>query len=414
MLDGLRDPAPRQLTALVVDDSASTRMMLGKMLERWNFDVLQAEQGQAALDICRDRQIDVMISDWMMPGLTGPELCRSVRRLMQSHFTYIILMTSKSESDEVAEGLDAGADDFLIKPTSAVELQARLKAGQRLVRMQDDLIEKNVRISEAYDRLHEIHQRIDRDLRAAAKLQASLIPPISGQLGPFEIGLCYRPHGHVGGDLVGHYPISDNRIGLYSIDVSGHGISSALLTAQLAGLFDPVRKDENIGLIRTSSGSYRPRDPAAIASDLNLRLGRDQESDLYLTMVLADVNADTGLVRFCQAGHPYPFVVREDGEVEMVGDGGMPVGLLDGAQYETQIVQLQPGERFVTFSDGLVEALSPGGDMLDEDGLVQLLKGASGTPAEVLEAAIAGTEEFVDSVGFEDDVSGIMVEMPAA
>ena len=341
-------------------------------------------------------------------------MCRSVRGLMQSHFTYIILMTSKSDSDEVAEGLDAGADDFLIKPTSAVELQARLKAGQRLVRMQDDLIEKNVRVSEAYDRLHEIHQRIDRDLRAAAKLQASLIPPASGRLGPFEIGLCYRPHGHVGGDLVGHYPISDNRIGLYSIDVSGHGISSALLTAQLAGLFDPVRKDENIGLIRTSSGSYRPRDPAAIASDLNLRLGRDQESDLYLTMVLADVNADTGLVRFCQAGHPYPFIVRADGAVEMVGDGGMPVGLLDGAQYETQIVQLQPGERFVTFSDGLVEALSPGGDMLDEDGLVQLLKGASGTPAEVLEAAIAGTEEFVDSAGFEDDISGIMVEMPAA
>lgn len=413
MPDGLLEPAARQLTALVADDSASTRMMLGKMLERWDFDVLQADQGKAALDLCRTRQIDILISDWMMPGLTGPELCRLVRGLPQSHFTYIILMTSKSESREVAEGLDAGADDFLVKPTSATELKARLKAGQRLVRMQDDLIDKNNRISEAYDRLHEIHERIDRDLRAAAKLQAGLIPPNAGQIGPFEIGLCYRPQGYVGGDLVGYYPIGENRVGIYSIDVSGHGISSALLTAQLAGLFDPVRKDENIGLVRTSSGTYRPRDPAAIASDLNMRLGRDQDSDLYLTMVLADVNADTGMVRFCQAGHPNPFVLRTDGSVESIGDGGMPVGLIDGATYETQIVHLQPDERFATFSDGLVEAISPGGEMLEEDGLSQLLRQATGTPAEVLAAAVAGSEEFVESAGFEDDVSGIMITMPA-
>lgn len=413
MPEGLSDPPVRTLTALVVDDSASTRMMLGKMLERWEFAVFSAGDGQAALSICRDRRIDILISDWMMPGLAGPDLCRAVRALPHPHFTYIVLMTSKSATAEIAQGLDAGADDFLVKPTGAVELRARLGAGQRLVRMHDDLQEKTVTISEAYDRLHEAHERLDRDLRAAARLQAGLIPPRASRCGPFEIGLHYRPAGHVGGDLVGFYPISETRIGLYSIDVSGHGVSSALMTAQLAGLFDPVRLDENIGLVRTSSGTYRPRDPAAIASDLNVRLGRDKDQDLYLTMVLADINADTGIVRFCQAGHPHPMILRAVGAVERVGEGGMPIGLLDGADYETCIRTLAPGDRFVAFSDGLVEVKAPGGEMIDEDRLADLFAGAGGrSPAQALEMVVEEIDAFVGAKGCEDDLSSIMVAMP--
>ena len=413
MFDELTQEPDRRLTALVVDDSASTRMMLGKMLQKWDFDVLQADEGASALEICRERQIDILLSDWMMPGLTGPDLCREVRGLLQAHFTYIVLMTSKSETADIAQGLDAGADDFLVKPTSATELRARLSAGQRLVRMQDDLLDKNQRISEAYDRLHEIHERIDRDLRAAARLQTGLIPPTASKCGPFEIGLHYRALGHVGGDLVGFYQIGENRIGVYSIDVSGHGISSALMTAQIAGLFDPVRKDENIGLVRTSAGTYRPRDPAAIASDLNTRLGQDKEHDLYLTMVLADINADNGMVRFCQAGHPNPMILRANGEVETAGDGGMPIGLIDGALFETNVVHLNPGDRFVTFSDGLVEAVSPGGDMVDEDGMKRMLRSAAPLAVpDLLQAIVTEVDEFVGDLGCEDDLSSIAVVMP--
>lgn len=413
MPDGFADVLDRTLTALVVDDSRSTRLMLGKMLRRWDFEVLTAKDGHEALSACRDHRIDVLISDWMMPGITGPDLCRAVRALSQTHFTYIVLMTSISATGEIAAGLDAGADDFLIKPTSAVELRARLGAGQRLVRMHDDLRDKSQRISAAYDRLHEIHERIDRDLRAAARLQAGLIPPRNSRCGAFDVGLHFRPCGHVGGDLVGFYPITDTRLGLYSIDVSGHGISSALMTAQISALFDPVRMDENIGLVRTSSGTCRPRDPGAIASDLNVRLGRDNDHDLYLTMILADLNADTGVVRFCQAGHPHPLILRMGGEVERAGEGGMPVGLLDGADYETCVVRLGPGERFVAFSDGILEAESPDGASMDDDRLAGLFAVARGGSAQdVLDAAIAGVDAFVGEARFGDDVSAIMVTMP--
>ena len=413
MPEGLTKAVVRTLTALVADDSTSTRLLLDKMLRRWGFHVLSASCGEEALSICRDHQIDILLSDWMMPGLSGPDLCRAVRKLPRPHFTYIVLMTSKSADEDIALGLDAGADDFLVKPTGAVELRARLSAGQRLVRMHDDLRDKNQQISEAFDQLHKVHERIQRDLQAAARLQAGLIPPRASQCGPFELGLHYRPLGHVGGDLVGFYPITETRIGLYSIDVSGHGVSSALMTAHLASLFDPVRKDENIGLIRTSSGSFRPRDPSAIASDLNTRMGRDKDHDLYLTMVLADVNADKGVARFCQAGHPHPMILRADGGVELVGEGGMPVGLLDGAEYETYTVSLAPGDRFLTFSDGIVEALSPDGEMIGEEGLVRLFAETdTGSACDILDAVIEQIDAFVAERGCEDDLSSIIATMP--
>jgi len=233
--DGAREF--RRLSALIVDDSASTRKMLKLMLRKWNFDVAEAADGAEALEFCKEHNPDFIISDWMMPGMTGPELCRAVRAMATRHYIYFILLTSKSDKNEVAAGLDAGADDFVVKPTDIGELHARLRAGQRLVRMQDDLVDKNRRITEAFDRLNALYESIDRDLKAAAKLQNALIPERQTRCGPVHIGCAYRPSGHVGGDLLGFFQISDSRIAAYSIDVSGHGVSSALMTARLSNFF---------------------------------------------------------------------------------------------------------------------------------------------------------------------------------
>ncbi|MEM9140447.1 MAG: response regulator, partial [Pseudomonadota bacterium] len=166
----------RRLIALVVDDSTSLRKMLKLMLKKWNFDVLEASDGDEALEICVTREVDFVISDWMMPNMTGPELCRAVRKLDLPNYIYFILLTSKSDKNEVAAGLDAGADDFVVKPTDMGELHARLRAGQRLVRMQDDLVDKNRRITDAFQRLNTLYEGIDRDLKSAARLQKALIP----------------------------------------------------------------------------------------------------------------------------------------------------------------------------------------------------------------------------------------------
>lgn len=403
----------RQLTALVVDDSPAQRKMLSLMLRKWNFAVLQANDGYEALGLSQSQRIDFVISDWMMPEMDGLELCRSIRKIDSKHYVYFILLTSRSGKEDVAEGLDAGADDFLIKPTDMGELHARLRAGQRLIQMQEALVDKNRRITEAFDHLNTLYESIDRDLKAASKLQTALIPERQTELCGVSIGIAYRPSGHVGGDLVGFYEISPDRIAVYSIDVSGHGVSSALLTVRLANLFPAHNPSENIGFEHRADGTNIPRDPADIAADLNDRVQDDADNDQYFTMAFADINCKTGMVRFCQAGHPSPSIERLDGTIEFAGSGGAPIGLIPGVTFETEVVHLAAGERMMMFTDGITEAESPDGEMLDEDGLARILEGCDAEGEEaVLQHVVKGTIEFTQDEQLEDDLSAVMFTMP--
>jgi len=279
--------------------------------------------------------------------------------------------------------------------------------------MQEVLVDKNRRITEAFDRLNAVHEMVDRDLRAAARLQQALIPERQTRCGPVPIGLTYRPSGHVGGDLLGFYQVTESRIAAYAIDVSGHGVSSARMTARLSNLFTARHLDENIGIRRLPNGEYHPRDPSAIAAELNDRLQDEADTDQYFTMLFADVNTDTGMIRFCQAGHPNAAVIRRSGAVEFVGDGGAPVGLIPGASYETDVVHLAPGERFLMVSDGITEAQDGAGNMLEEAGLAGILSGLQrlGERA-LLDRMIDGVTAYTGTGRFDDDVSALLVTMP--
>ncbi|MBV6637015.1 MAG: response regulator, partial [Mameliella sp.] len=117
---------------LVVDDSRAQLKMVETMVRRWGYEVMTADSGHQALEIVRRTPPDLILSDWMMPGMTGLEFCRHFRGLSQNGYGYFILLTSKSEKGDIAKGLDAGADDFLTKPVNAHELCARIKAGERI------------------------------------------------------------------------------------------------------------------------------------------------------------------------------------------------------------------------------------------------------------------------------------------
>jgi len=127
---------------LVADDSRYQRTILQRLIESWGHTVVLADSGDAALAaLSTSDPPQLAILDWEMPGLTGPEICASVRKVCDSSYIYIILLTAKDGEAEIAEGLDAGADDFLSKPPNEVELRARVRVGERILSMQDELIQ---------------------------------------------------------------------------------------------------------------------------------------------------------------------------------------------------------------------------------------------------------------------------------
>jgi len=245
---------PRRV--LIVDDSRLQRKILSSSVKRWGFEVHEAGSAEEAIEICKHTLPDLVLSDWMMPGMNGLEFCDAFRQVSQNRYGYFILLTSKSEKAEIAMGLEAGADDFVTKPVDANELRARIAAGERILHMQRELTEKNRLISDTLDELQRLYDSLDSDLQEAKKLQQSLVRERYKSFETGDLSLMLRSSGHVGGDLVGFFPAQSGHLGLFAIDVSGHGISSALMTARLAGYLSAAAPDQNVALRRCDDGTY--------------------------------------------------------------------------------------------------------------------------------------------------------------
>ncbi|MGR3582781.1 MAG: PP2C family protein-serine/threonine phosphatase, partial [Pseudooceanicola nanhaiensis] len=362
---------PEQVRArrvLVVDDNPLQRRVLGSYLRGLGYAVETAAGGAEALEICRCDPPELVISDWMMPGMDGLAFCRAFRALARDDYGYFLLLTSKGEKANVAEGLDSGADDFLTKPVSADELRARLTAGERILDMQRQLREKNLLLVEALAQLQAVHDSIDSDLVEARKLQQSLVRERFRDFGSARLALTLCPAGRVGGDLVGFFPIWPDRLGLFAIDVSGHGISSALMTARLAGLLSSAIPERNVALTRGAGGRIEAVPPAEVAAGLNRLMQEEMEVEHYFTLFLAACDLRTGEMRAVQAGHPHPLLQRGDGRIEVIGRGGLPIGLIPDATYEEIALTLAPGDRLLVMSDGMTEIPDGAGGLLGEAG----------------------------------------------
>ena len=403
--------APRRV--LVVDDSRVQRRIVASALKKWGYEITEAESGEQALEICKTEELDFVLSDWVMPGMSGLDLCRAFRALDLERYGYFILLTSKSEKDEVAEGLDSGADDFLTKPVNPAELRARMEAGERILRMERELSSKNRIIGETLAELQRVYDDIDKDLMQAKNIQKSLVPEMSRTFGNSRVSLLLTPCGHVGGDLVGMFTPGQDRLGFYSIDVSGHGITSAMMTARVSGYLSSEFRDQNVAMERRFGKFFSLRPPADVARLLNERLTLDASVVEYFTMVYASVDLRTGRTRMVQAGHPHPLVIRANGKTEFLGDGGVPIGLVPQVDYDGFETFLEDGDRLLLYSDGITECTLRDGSMLEEEGLLKIVAEIPSTKSgrEFLEDLYWRLTEIMDpGRGLEDDVSAALLD----
>jgi sigma-B regulation protein RsbU (phosphoserine phosphatase) len=403
------------LNVLVVDDSRAQRRMLAMHLARWGYAVTEAESGDEALARCRVGRFGLILSDWMMPGMTGLEFCRAFKALPQEDFGYFILLTSKSDKAEIADGLEAGADDFLTKPVSADELRARLRAGERILGMQREMVRKNRLLGEALAEIQNLYDSLDRDLIEARKLQQTLVRDRHRDFGSGAVSLILRPSGHVGGDLVGSFAINPRRIAVYSVDVSGHGVASAMMTARLAGMLSGASPDQNIALTSGQDGFRDAWPPEMVAWRLNRTMLEDLQVDQYFTMAYAEIDLVTGQCMLVQAGHPHPVVLRADGAMDLVGNGGLPIGLIDEASYQRATLRLRPGDRLMLVSDGITECPDTVGAELGAEGLLALLADLRWQPPpQLLESLVWALSERAGTADFRDDVSALVFDYRGA
>ncbi len=147
---------------LIADDEALSRRLLEKTLERAGYEVTAVENGKQALDqLCKPDGPRLALLDWVMPELDGPGVCRAVRQRSEQTYVYMLLLTAKESKEETVLGLESGADDYLTKPFNAEELRARLRVGERILLLEDRLVEarENMRFKATHDPLTSLLNR---------------------------------------------------------------------------------------------------------------------------------------------------------------------------------------------------------------------------------------------------------------
>ncbi|MBU2955895.1 PP2C family protein-serine/threonine phosphatase [Marinobacter sp. F3R08] len=399
----IEDDQERQSTVLVVEDSISERVRLIAMLGKLDYRVIEAVNGLEALAYLEKEHVDIVISDWRMPGMNGFELCKQVKATADLA-PYFILLTGQKTVHDLVAAMDAGADDFIAKPFAVEELRVRMNAGRRVINLRHRLCEKNQQLRLSLARESETLVQLKDDLMAAETLQRALLPDPTSLPDGITMLHYFKGASGVAGDAYNVIALSPTMIAFYLIDVSGHGIRSAMLSFYATQLLSNTSKPVN--------GSDLPPVPSQVAQELNQRFLAEFDDGDYLTMVYGILNLENGQGCFCQAGHPNPFVLgSESGAPAILGGPGFPIGMLAEATYEDVPFELKPGQRLIVTSDGLFSCRMKSGNLLTKEHLAGLLNRIAQLPSAHQQTKLSSTlDSFIAAQELEDDISAMMIE----
>ncbi len=331
------------MNILVVDDSTEIRLIIKHYLTKFNHNVDLAVDGGEAWEKITNNEYQVIISDWKMPIMNGLELCKKIREAKFKNYIYFILLTGMSGKQNMLDSIKAGIDDFVSKPIDSDELEIRLTSAARVLNLEETLERKN-------EALEKINEQLSTDLKNATNTQISLLPA-NLNTEQFNTAWYYKPAVFVGGDTFNYFSPSPEFLVFYKIDISGHGISAAMLSMSLQSTLGLKRGLYGGAITRESSYNI----PRVFAENLN-KMMLQNTTDHYLTMIFGIVDIKLNQLHYVQAGHPHPmFFNNEKDDLTEIDVDGFPIGLIEDVEYETQHIDYKPGDKFIVYSDGINE-----------------------------------------------------------
>lgn len=396
---------------LIAEDEGIPRQLLQFQLEQWGHTVVSVSNGRQAWDFLQTQDCQLVITDWEMPEMSGIELIRKIREADRASYVYVILLTSKTEQGALVAGLKTGADDYLRKPVHKDELQARLQPCQRIIELEQRLAERRRQLENRNRRLADANSKMKRDLNAAARIQQAFLPNRHQDLPGIRFAWHYSPCSELAGDMLNVMQLDDDHVGVYLLDVSGHGVQAALM-AVTACRYLSNHKDASSVLWERQDGSseYHLRAPAAAAEQLNARFVAQSLTEQYFTLIYGILNHHTGEFRYTVAGHPPSVRVSATGRSEFLCGGGLPIGIT-ATTYEEYSIRLDIGDRLVFYSDGVTESMNASKELFGNSRFLQSLRDSTGHSLDAtLSNLLNQIQTWSGQVAFNDDLSLVVLQ----
>jgi sigma-B regulation protein RsbU (phosphoserine phosphatase) len=253
-----------------------------------------------------------------------------------------------------------------------------------------------------------VNNRMTRDLEAAARVQKALLPTLLPQLDSVQFAWAFRPCDELAGDILNIFQLDASHIGFYVLDVSGHGVSAALLSVAVSHFLSPLGPNS---LLRWPDG--RLARPSEVLERLNGQFS-GEHSEQFSTLFYGVLELGTFEVSYANAGHPSPVVISEGGILKTMHNSSFPIGIFDEATYDDDVVRLQPGDRLWLYSDGVVEAMNDDGVQFGNDRFEAELRLANSIPIDdAVERLLQVVKDWAGPNGPQDDISIIAIGIDA-
>jgi sigma-B regulation protein RsbU (phosphoserine phosphatase) len=409
------EPAPRKSARLlVVDDTPANREMLARRLQRQGYEVEVAPEGQAALRMLQDSPFDLVLLDVMMPGINGLDVLRTLRETKAPTELPVIMATAKDESHDIVEALELGANDYVTKPLDFPVVLARVKTQLSLKHAVEQIRELEKGLEQRNAALQVANSRMREDLDAAARVQEALLPVGEPDAPGYHFGWRFKPSAWVAGDILNVFRLDDRHVGLYLLDVSGHGVAAALLSVTVSRFLSPARDAASLLWQRDeATGEYRVNPPARVAARLADRFPFDDRTGQYFTLVYGLLDVRSHAFRYVSAGHPPVALVPRGGAAAMAEVTGYPIGV-SPEPYDEHEITLAPGERLYVYSDGVPESMDDRDEQFGAERLLQQLLESRG---ETLDGSLTTLLDRIDhwrgAARVHDDLSVLALERNA-
>jgi sigma-B regulation protein RsbU (phosphoserine phosphatase) len=385
-------PEADTLRVLLVEDDPFTLRILHKRLQAGGYQIETATNGCEALDKADVFKPQLILSDWMMPEMDGVELCAQIRKRPGGKSIYFILLTARDKNEDKVSAFDTGADEYLVKPCDGKELMARLRAADRLLRLQTELARSNGELQKAY-------RRINDEMQATSHIQRSMLPQSLPEVPGYRFAAHYQPSTECSGDFYDLLALEEGRLGIVIGDVSGHG-APAMVAMALTRM-----------LVRMEAS--RAADPAALLFRVNNLLFEYLPTGQYATMFYGVLDPATGELVYSSAGHNPPLCVDRLGRAAeyLTGCEGFPLKLVgSNMPYETSRLRLAPQQQLILYTDGLVETFNMENEPYGAENLTAMaMRLIDEAPMPLIHSILKDLDQFRGAHPFDDDLSLLIV-----
>jgi sigma-B regulation protein RsbU (phosphoserine phosphatase) len=388
------------MKVLIAEDETVSRRLLQSYLQRWGHEVVAAQNGAEAWTLFQAGEFPIVISDWMMPEMDGLELIRHIRACRRPGYVYAILLTSRSHKEDLVEGMESGADDFLTKPFDRDELRVRLRAGQRVIELETALLNSLQDLAEARKREVEIGARIQQTLLLGQ-------PPRN--LPWIQVAALTIPSQKIDGDFYDFFSHHGRLLDVLVGDVMGKGVPAALLGAAIKTQFLHALRH----LVAQAGGAQFPR-PEEVVRMVHAGVTRQFIGlDFFATLCYARFDPSARRVDFVDCGHTKTIHFRPRTQAcEMLEGENVPLGVSEREVYQQISQPFETGDVFFFYSDGLTEAQNETGEYFGTDRLVELITTSAALEPHALLAGVqAAAVEFTHGDTFADDLTCVAVRI---